>query len=79
MNLPEIKVCLEHGDDTHPSGIAFVTSRVERRAFYGGLTYEQVARIFEKAAVTMRAFADDNPGAKTKTLEQVCARITGTK
>ncbi len=76
MTLPKIKVALCHGDDNHPTDMAFVKCEVSREAFYGGLNYEQIAQLFEQVAKQMRAYADANPRMSTKTLEQVCASIT---
>ena len=76
MTTPVVTPCLSYGDDSHPKDTAFVEARVSWDAFYGGLTYEQIAQIFESAAKQMRAYADAHPGEKTRTLEQVCARIT---
>ena len=79
MTTPTVKPCLSPGDDSHPKDTATVVATVSRDAFYSGLTYEQVAQVFESAASQMRAFADAHPGEKTKTLEHVCASITGSK
>ncbi len=77
MDTPnKIIVGISHGGPSHGNYLAFVEAKFSLDAFYGGLSYDKVAEVFEFAASTMRANAKSNPGKMLKTLEEIAYEIT---
>ncbi len=62
MKLWPVKVPFSYGENK--TDVALVDATVSMAAQHGGLTYEQIAQIYEDAASQVRAFASAHPEFK---------------